>query len=81
MLVNAMHITASVFINDNERGLFHDFEVRLEKLASHEPVSNVGDVRSQSVREVGMSDKSRPPGEDKSGFWFISADKCDIIFL
>ena len=38
-LVNAMHITASVFINDNERGLFHDFEVWLEKLAPHEPVS------------------------------------------
>ena len=39
ILVNAMHITASVFINDNERGLFHDFEVWLEKLAPHEPVS------------------------------------------
>ncbi len=39
VLVNAMHITASVFINDNERGLFHDFEVWLEKLAPHEPVS------------------------------------------
>ena len=38
-LVNAMHITASVFINDNERGLFNDFEVWLEKLAPHEPVS------------------------------------------
>ena len=39
VLVNAMHITASVFINDNERGLFNDFEVWLEKLAPHEPVS------------------------------------------
>jgi secondary thiamine-phosphate synthase enzyme len=39
VLVNAMHITASVFINDNERGLFHDIEVWLEKLAPHEPVS------------------------------------------
>ncbi len=38
-LVNAMHITASVFINDDERGLFGDFEVWLEKLAPHEPVS------------------------------------------
>ena len=38
MLVNAMHITASVFINDNERGLLDDFEVWLEKLAPHEPV-------------------------------------------
>ncbi len=39
ILVNAMHITASVYINDDERGLFHDFEVWLEKLAPHEPVS------------------------------------------
>ena len=36
-LVNAMHISASVFINDDERGLHHDFEVLLEKLAPHEP--------------------------------------------
>jgi secondary thiamine-phosphate synthase enzyme len=38
-LVNAMHITASVFINDDERGLHEDFEVWLEKLAPHEPIS------------------------------------------
>jgi len=38
-LVNAMHITASVFINDDERGLIHDFDDWLEKLAPHEPVS------------------------------------------
>ena len=38
-LVNAMHITASVFINDDEAGLHHDFDVWLEKLAPHEPVS------------------------------------------
>jgi secondary thiamine-phosphate synthase enzyme len=38
-LVNAMHITASVFINDNESGLHADFEEWLEKLAPHEPVS------------------------------------------
>lgn len=37
-LVNAMHITASVFINDNETGLHHDFEKWLEELAPHEPV-------------------------------------------
>lgn len=36
-LVNAMHITASVFINDNERGLHHDYEKWLEELAPHEP--------------------------------------------
>ena len=38
-LVNAMHITASVFINDDEPGLHHDYDVWLEKLAPHEPVS------------------------------------------
>ncbi|HXY54040.1 MAG TPA: secondary thiamine-phosphate synthase enzyme YjbQ [Nitrospirota bacterium] len=38
-LVNAMHITASVFINDDESGLHHDFDVWLEALAPHEPVS------------------------------------------
>ncbi len=39
VLANAMHITASVFINDNEPGLHHDFDVWLEKLAPHQPVS------------------------------------------
>ena len=38
-LVNAMHITASVFINDDESGLHEDFEKWLEGLAPHEPVS------------------------------------------
>ena len=38
VLVNAMHITASVFINDDEHGLHHDYERWLEKLAPHEPV-------------------------------------------
>jgi secondary thiamine-phosphate synthase enzyme len=37
-LVNAMHISASVFINDDERGLHHDYEQWLEKLAPHEPI-------------------------------------------
>lgn len=47
VLVNAMHITASVFINDDESGLHHDFARWLEELAPHEPVSryrhNVGE--------------------------------------
>ncbi len=38
-LVNPMHITASVFINDDESGLHHDYDVWLEKIAPHEPVS------------------------------------------
>src|SRR4030095_9590902 len=37
VLVNAMHITASVFINDDEPGLHHDYEKWLEQLAPHEP--------------------------------------------
>ncbi len=47
VLCNAMHITASVFINDDEGGLHHDFAKWLESLAPHEPVSqyrhNVGE--------------------------------------
>ena len=47
ILCNAMHITASVFINDDEPGLHHDYDKWLEKLAPHEPVSqyrhNVGE--------------------------------------
>jgi len=38
-LVNAMHITASVYINDDESGLINDYDKWLEKLAPHEPVS------------------------------------------
>ena len=47
ILCNAMHITASVFINDDESGLHDDYDKWLEKLAPHEPVShyrhNVGE--------------------------------------
>jgi len=47
VLVNAMHITASVFVNDDESGLHRDYDTWLEKLAPHEPVSqyhhNVGE--------------------------------------
>ena len=39
-LVNAMHITASVFINDNESGLHHDYEKWLEELAPHKPIDH-----------------------------------------
>jgi secondary thiamine-phosphate synthase enzyme len=38
-LVNAMHITASVYINDDEQGLIQDFDEWLEKLAPHEPLN------------------------------------------
>jgi secondary thiamine-phosphate synthase enzyme len=47
VLVNDMHITASVFINDDESGLHRDYDIWLEKLAPHEPVAqyrhNVGE--------------------------------------
>jgi secondary thiamine-phosphate synthase enzyme len=36
-LVNSMHITSSIFVNDNESGLHHDFEIWLQKLAPHLP--------------------------------------------
>jgi len=39
-LVNAMHITSSVFINDNESGLHYDYEKWLEELAPHEPIED-----------------------------------------
>ena len=39
VLVNAMHITASVFINDDEAGLHRDYDKWLEKLAPHEPIA------------------------------------------
>ncbi len=41
VLVNAMHITASVFINDDESGLHQDYEVWLEKPAPHAPVDPI----------------------------------------
>jgi len=52
-LVNAMHITSSVFINDDEGGLHHDFTVWLERLAPHAPVTqyhhNVGEDNADAV--------------------------------
>jgi len=51
-LANAMHITASVFINDDESGLHRDFDEWLEKLAPHEPVSayrhNSGEINADA---------------------------------
>jgi hypothetical protein len=41
-LVNAMHINSSVFINDDESGLHHDYEVWLEGLAPHVPIDQAG---------------------------------------
>ncbi len=46
ILVNAMHITASVFINDDENGLHEDFEKWLEKLTPHEPTGQYAHNRT-----------------------------------
>ncbi len=46
LLCNAMHITASVFINDDESGLHEDYEKWLERLAPHEPVSSYSHNRT-----------------------------------
>jgi secondary thiamine-phosphate synthase enzyme len=46
ILVNAMHITASVFINDDENGLHADYEKWLEKLAPHEPIGQYAHNRT-----------------------------------
>ncbi|MCH8805727.1 MAG: YjbQ family protein [Planctomycetes bacterium] len=46
VLVNAMHITASVFINDDESGLHGDYETWLERLAPHEPIAQYAHNRT-----------------------------------
>jgi secondary thiamine-phosphate synthase enzyme len=53
-LVNAMHITASVFINDDEPGLHQDFDQWLEKLAPHEPVSAYRHNRGEENADAHM---------------------------
>ena len=50
LLCNAMHITASVFINDDESGLHHDMELWLEKLAPEKPYSQ---YRHNGWKEIG----------------------------
>ncbi|MCL4557721.1 MAG: secondary thiamine-phosphate synthase enzyme YjbQ [Deltaproteobacteria bacterium] len=54
VLVNAMHITASVFINDDESGLHHDFDVWLEKLAPYEPVQQYRHNRGEENADAHM---------------------------
>ena len=53
-LVNAMHITASIFVNDDESGLHQDFDVWLEKLAPHEPVSSYRHNRGEINADAHM---------------------------
>ena len=61
-LVNAMHITASVYINDAEDGLLHDYDAWLEKLAPHEPVLVKTRPRQLVMPEVFMT-YARPSTE------------------
>jgi secondary thiamine-phosphate synthase enzyme len=54
VLINAMHITASVFINDDESGLHQDYDLWLEKLAPHEPVSQYRHNRGEDNADAHM---------------------------
>ena len=54
VLVNAMHITASVFINDDEGGLHQDYELWLEKLAPHAPVEQYRHNRGEDNADAHM---------------------------
>lgn len=54
VLVNAMHITASVFINDDESGLHQDYEAWLEKLAPHAPVEQYRHNRGEDNADAHM---------------------------
>ena len=80
VLVNAMHITASVFINDDESGLHHDFEVWLEKLAPHEPVKqyrhNVGEDNADAhlKRQVMGREVVVAVTEGQARFWSLGTD-------
>ncbi len=66
ILINAMHITASVFINDDESGLHHDYDVWLEKLAPHAPVSQY-----QHNAHHNSGKRTYPPREEYC-FWLHS---------
>jgi secondary thiamine-phosphate synthase enzyme len=54
-LVNPLHITASVFINDNESGLHHDYEVWLEKIAPTSLSANTGTIALEKTMPMHIS--------------------------
>jgi secondary thiamine-phosphate synthase enzyme len=70
VLVNAMHITASIFINDDESGLHHDFEVWLEKLAPEKPYSQ--------YRHNGFEDNAKRTVMGREVVVAVSAGKLDF---
>jgi thiamine phosphate synthase YjbQ (UPF0047 family) len=64
-LVNAMHITASVFIKDDERDLHQDYDDWLEELVPHEPISKyrhsrTGEAESRTVIKEGKEQLHHP---------------------
>ena len=75
VLVNAMHITASVFINDDESGLHHDYDVWLEKIAPHEPVSqyrhNVGEDNADAHMKHARSWVERSLWRSQTAGWIL----------
>jgi len=80
-LVNAMHITASVFINDDELGLLHDYEEWLEGLAPHEPVgkywhNRTGEDNADAhIKAPGDGTRSGGGGDRRpAGLWSVGAD-------
>ena len=80
ILINAMNITASVFINDDESGLHQDYEIWLEKLAPEKPYSQYqhngyednGDARFKTHYH-GAGNRGCSYGR-KAGFWNLGAD-------
>ena len=60
-LVNAMHSTASVFINDDESGLHHDYERWLEKLAPHAPSCAYRHNRTGELRKHSRAGRTSRP--------------------
>jgi len=67
VLVNAMHITASVFINDDESGLHQDYEKWLETLAPHEPVSRY--LHNRTGEDNGDAHLKRQDQWDARWWW------------
>src|ERR1043165_5646448 len=75
VLVNAMHISASVFINDDESGLHHDYDVWLEKLAPHAPVSQ---YRHNDTGEDNADAHLKRQVMGREGVVAITAGKLDF---
>ena len=80
VLVNAMHITASVFINDNEGGLHQDYEKWLEKLAPHDPIhqyrhNDTGEDNADAhMKRQVMGREVVVAITDPAGLWPLGAD-------